>query len=353
MENIFLRDSGVPIVQGMLWSPCQLVIFFLALIVLIKFNLHINFRLFHETMTCFLPQPKGEVHKEHRIVTLEGNRYKEITMTFKTVIYQPITKKQEELHTHSDQTTSAPTSTRLQDMNLGTEDLQDTGFDAPPEPLETTLSLPSIDLMNLGSMSNLLGTEELRLDDTSSVAPPEPLEATISLPSIDFCTTKEQMDPVLDNDIFMVDYHDNLAPLMDSIDSLPDADPVVSSDSETDVNSENHQSCDDEIDGIIGEYDVIAQRGGMSNKHPGTRAYRAKGISMRSKYQNAPNKMYKTKISQSLVDWVYQRGGRFFKEDYVTGEWYEMTAKQARIKTAQFLRTRPTCKALRSIKTSN
>ena len=216
--------------------------------------------------------------------------------------------------------------------------------------------------MSLDSISNLHTTvpqiREHRLKDTGSDTSPYPVETTTSLSTNPFnLSTFEDHttwtnDPLVENDIFMVDEHTgaDLAAL-DSFELFPDITPTnttVSSESDIDSSTDtdsSDSSCKEvdckEVDATLGKHDVIAQRGGLSNKHSGTKAYRVKGIKMRSKYQKAPSKALKTKLSQSLVDWVHQKGGRFVKKDKITGEWQVMSDKKARIKTAQFLRTRP------------
>ena len=282
-------------------------------------------------MSFFPPQPKGEVHKQHRLVTLEGGLLcKETTITVKSVIYQPITEQQEgQLQIHTDQPTSAFCTTRLQDMNL-----------------ESTSNLLEDNAAPLVLNHNF--------QDEATDTSPKPVKKTSYLPNdfLGFSPIKNRVTPTTDllqdTDTFMDDeYKSADFAALDSFELFPDITPTTTTvssesdtDSGTDIDTDNH-SCK-EVDETIGEHDVIAQRGGLSNKHSGTKAYRVKGINMRSKYQSAPSKIHKTKISQSLVHWVHQKGGRFVKKNIITGEWRVMSDKEARIKTAQFLRTRTT-----------
>lgn len=81
--------------------------------------------------------------------------------------------------------------------------------------------------------------------------------------------------------------------------------------------------------------DVLLGRGGLTNRHPGNQEYLIKKTEMQHRYLKA-SKQEKTRISQELVDWVYNQGGRFMK--VVDDEWVEIDNAAARKKASQALR---------------
>jgi hypothetical protein len=89
--------------------------------------------------------------------------------------------------------------------------------------------------------------------------------------------------------------------------------------------------------------DVLCQRGGLSNRHPGNVWYRLAKEALQPKYFTA-SKSDKTDVSQELVDRVHARGGRFLKKDssrataQVSSCWYEVHNHYARTKAGQALR---------------
>uniref|UniRef100_A0A7S1Y8V0 DUF6824 domain-containing protein n=1 Tax=Grammatophora oceanica TaxID=210454 RepID=A0A7S1Y8V0_9STRA len=60
--------------------------------------------------------------------------------------------------------------------------------------------------------------------------------------------------------------------------------------------------------------DVLCSRGGQSLAHEGNRRYRALIMEYRSKYQATERKRDKVKLSQTLVDEIRRRGGRFVQK---------------------------------------
>ena len=83
--------------------------------------------------------------------------------------------------------------------------------------------------------------------------------------------------------------------------------------------------------------DVLLGRGGCSNHHAGNATYRKKILELQPKYKLL-SRQEKTKFSQSVVEWVQSRGGRFLKRDNRGGPWYVTTDHEARGKISQALR---------------
>jgi hypothetical protein len=81
--------------------------------------------------------------------------------------------------------------------------------------------------------------------------------------------------------------------------------------------------------------DVICQRGGAGNKHPGNIRYLETKSHYQVEYQTA-EKSQVTAIAQRLVDEVNAWGGRFLKKDKLG--WYEIHNHTARTKAGQALR---------------
>jgi len=88
----------------------------------------------------------------------------------------------------------------------------------------------------------------------------------------------------------------------------------------------------------INDTDVLSGRGGKSNNHPGNKRYRQAINDMKLTYSNTKGKLKKTDLSHSIVDHVYQYGGRFIKKDESTDKYFLLTRKEARRKTSQALR---------------
>lgn len=84
--------------------------------------------------------------------------------------------------------------------------------------------------------------------------------------------------------------------------------------------------------------DVICGRGGKANSHPGNNAFRAEALKLRSWYESS-SKSEKFTISNMLVDFVRERGGRFLKRDKAQpGNWLEADGNDVRKKASQALR---------------
>jgi hypothetical protein len=84
--------------------------------------------------------------------------------------------------------------------------------------------------------------------------------------------------------------------------------------------------------------DVICGRGGKANSHPGNISFRSEALKLRSWYESS-SKSEKYTISNMLVDYVKERGGRFLKRDAENpGQWLECDGNDVRKKASQALR---------------
>ena len=81
--------------------------------------------------------------------------------------------------------------------------------------------------------------------------------------------------------------------------------------------------------------DVLCQRGGLANKHPGNHRYLAAKDALQDIYLATP-KAARTGVAQQLVDQVHAWGGRFLRKD--NRGWYEIHNHTARTKAGQALR---------------
>lgn len=86
------------------------------------------------------------------------------------------------------------------------------------------------------------------------------------------------------------------------------------------------------------ELDVLLGRGGGTNNHPGNIRYRDEVEKVKPMYFSCNTKNEKKEVSELLVAYVEDYGGRFLIKDRETNEWILATAKQARKKASQALR---------------
>lgn len=93
----------------------------------------------------------------------------------------------------------------------------------------------------------------------------------------------------------------------------------------------------DYIEDEPNDNDVFCGRGGRSNHHPGNNRYLQAKVAIQPRYRQA-SKDDKTGISQELVDTVKSWGGRFLGLDKTTGLWFVVDDKAARKKASQALR---------------
>jgi len=86
------------------------------------------------------------------------------------------------------------------------------------------------------------------------------------------------------------------------------------------------------------DFDVLLGKGGLSNNHPGNKAYVAKALSMQDRYKPASTNE-KTQMSKELVQYVHDRKGRFMvKQPNTTDLWVEVDFTTARKKASRLLR---------------
>lgn len=84
--------------------------------------------------------------------------------------------------------------------------------------------------------------------------------------------------------------------------------------------------------------DILAGRGGGTNRHDGNIRFRAEARKLRIVYKDEEtDRRTKYVLSQELVTRVKQYGGRFLEKGH-DGKWYEMDEKSARKKASQVLR---------------
>lgn len=93
-------------------------------------------------------------------------------------------------------------------------------------------------------------------------------------------------------------------------------------------------------DGIAepGTHDVLCGRGGNINTHPGNEDFRKLIDENKRVYLTARFKKDKRLITDSIIEQVQKRGGRFLLRDVKSGLWFEVTEDKARDKTSQALR---------------
>jgi hypothetical protein len=82
------------------------------------------------------------------------------------------------------------------------------------------------------------------------------------------------------------------------------------------------------------DFDVLLGRGGASNHHKGNTAYRKYILDMQPKYKLL-DRDDKTALSENVVEWVHNRGGRFLKRECKGLPWYVVTNETARQKVSQ------------------
>ena len=88
----------------------------------------------------------------------------------------------------------------------------------------------------------------------------------------------------------------------------------------------------------INDNDVVSQPGVFGREHPGNIKY-LKMIMMNISEYKSSSKANKTRISQTIIDYIHEvQKGRFLEFDAVAQMWYEVDNVRARTKTSQCLR---------------
>jgi hypothetical protein len=82
--------------------------------------------------------------------------------------------------------------------------------------------------------------------------------------------------------------------------------------------------------------DVLCQRGGEANRHPGNQMYLFKRDELQPVYKATTCDRIKRQISETLINYVHSNGGRFIKRD--GDHWVEISDSKAREKASQALR---------------
>jgi hypothetical protein len=84
--------------------------------------------------------------------------------------------------------------------------------------------------------------------------------------------------------------------------------------------------------------DILCGRGGKVNRHPGNRVYRRLVEHKKNLYKNLIRKEDKYMLICSILHAVKSEGGRFMKEDEITGTWFEIGDDEAMGKMSQAFR---------------
>ena len=83
--------------------------------------------------------------------------------------------------------------------------------------------------------------------------------------------------------------------------------------------------------------DVLLGRGGCANNHQGNKIYLKHILGLQKPYKTLPRDE-KTNCSNSVVQWIQNRGGRFLKRENKRSPWYIVPPATARQKVSQALR---------------
>lgn len=83
--------------------------------------------------------------------------------------------------------------------------------------------------------------------------------------------------------------------------------------------------------------DVLLGRGGCANNHQGNKIYLQRVLGLQKWYKTLPRDK-KSNCSNSVVQWIHNRGGRFLKRENKRSRWYIVTPATARQKVSQALR---------------
>ena len=109
--------------------------------------------------------------------------------------------------------------------------------------------------------------------------------------------------------------------------------------STSDVFKSNHTGkCPSKVFCIPSDLDVLLGRGGQTNNHSGNIKYREEVEKVKPMYFSCMTKSEKKEVSELLVAYVQDYGGRFLEKDPDTGEWMLASDRAARKKASQALR---------------
>jgi hypothetical protein len=85
--------------------------------------------------------------------------------------------------------------------------------------------------------------------------------------------------------------------------------------------------------------DVLCGRDRRAHNHPGNKRFRTIVQSYREKYQNAPRREDKNRITNEIIQRVLRDGGRFLRLEEETGEWVLVDSAGAHDKVSHALRS--------------
>lgn len=77
---------------------------------------------------------------------------------------------------------------------------------------------------------------------------------------------------------------------------------------------------------------VLCGRGKTSFNHVGNKRFRDAVNNALSDYLRASNRYEKSLVVHGIVDEIKSAGGRFLKNNYSTGEWFELPDQQAKVR---------------------
>lgn len=155
----------------------------------------------------------------------------------------------------------------------------------------------------------------------------------------DFKTKKERIDKINFHNIFggIGDAHNNEIPSLPPLNSEVSS-PLYSPSNDAPSSPSSTSSNSTLSTTELTPNDVICGRGGKANSHPGNISFRSEALKLRSWYESS-SKSEKYTISNMLVDFVKERGGRFLKRDAENpGGWLECDGNDVRKKASQALR---------------
>lgn len=86
-----------------------------------------------------------------------------------------------------------------------------------------------------------------------------------------------------------------------------------------------------------GDFDICSGRGKSHNKHQGNIWFRSIITKSSQKYLVGETKTDKTKVVESVVEYIRSKGGKFLKRDS-KNQWYDVSDREAREKVGHALR---------------
>mmetsp|Transcript_24779 Transcript_24779/g.28352 ORF Transcript_24779/g.28352 Transcript_24779/m.28352 type:complete len:229 (+) Transcript_24779:84-770(+) len=112
----------------------------------------------------------------------------------------------------------------------------------------------------------------------------------------------------------------------------------VAGDSSVTKTEETHDTNSELLFVTPTDLDVLLGRGGMTNNHAGNKRYREEVEKTKPMYHSCSTKTEKKGVSELLVAYVQEYGGRFLMKDPETKQWFVGPQNAARKKASQALR---------------